>query len=340
MTSENRHPQEISTLGLLAASLNGALVLATIRQLGAIEAARSEAHLHRGTWSRRLARATRERLVTPRDCARFHAEHERAMGLEVHLHMVDEAQAWLIYSPAASNSAWEHVTAVAALPACVGRTRFRVRHAATAAAARTPVVFVQTHDVTEGDPFDAGYFAPADADDEHYRWCPGPLPRPNGGETRESTIPPSRSARYTRALARRRIVALFEFFGTSTAGAIVEHAFATLLVARHTWLLERSGVGAVTSPREAARLCGRVSTWLGEPAAIDVEKVTIGPVGRGVLPNEVATRLSQAIVSGWNAVLPLYGFNLRVASDCHVPAGGSGLRFYCVDNAGRAIHDQ
>jgi hypothetical protein len=322
---------------VFATSLNTALVLATVRLLGSQEAASCEYAVHEALWREQLGpyRAS-GRLTGPLECAGAHLLIEREAGMSVSLFDSHDEKVWLLYPPPyrLGDGPLAPGTGVAAIPGEVGHAYFRARHAATAAYAG--IRFVQTHDMTEGDICDAGYFMALSPSSESYAWEHGTEPPP--GLVLDRTAGEQVSAARCGALLmanrtelHRRIGALCERAGTASAALIAEHALATVLVGRYQWLLDRLDMTGLSSPLYAAQLYAESCGWMGDRPAVmdhgDHALVRHDSAVTPLLPGS-SERFLQAAANAWAAVLPLYRFEAGVSLDLGSSPGTASLRFF------------
>jgi hypothetical protein len=220
----------------------------------------------------------------------------------------------------------------AAFGSAIGAAQYRARHGTTAALVGGPLVeFVHTHDLTDGDPGDAGYFAAAAhplSADEHY------------GRERGAQLPsfPARAAGRVGVEPRSpwvdaavwRMVVLAERLGIVGATAVTEHALRTVFTAVGGRLPDLLGMPPVRprSPRPTStplpprRWGTKSSSVTGRHVVADCTSDRLWD-GHPDIPAAVR----DTAVRAWSAALPHHEWDLRVRS---IPSG-AGSRTMVFD---------
>lgn len=265
-----------SVATVLWSAVTCALTLSCIRTHGQAEAAALVFAAERRRHERLLATAAPSGSTTLWRCAMLHRELETREGLRPEV-IEDAGRVWLRYR--APHWSGHGITGPPATPAAlgpaIGRAHYRARHGLTAEVIGGPgVVFVHTHDVTDGDAFDAGYFATVAgaSAEEHYVRSPGETPP--AFAVAESRPPPRDLESVTpwAASAAWHMVVLTERLGVVGAAAVIEHALRTVLTAYWPWLPGALGLDPIVTPVDAGCLFATVARLLGD----DVDELSTG----------------------------------------------------------------
>lgn len=263
-------------------------------------------------------------------CGRYHYFSNSLGGLP--MEYVEELpdRVWVRYRP----PFWigDGVTLPSAGPAALGSAfgtaAFRGWHGNNGALLGNPrLAFVQTQNLADGDPWDAGYFCEVDRDlppgEAHLRspgeW--GPRFDPDAAPVLPSADWPE--ARRWRALRNyavdhtaTRFTILSEMFGTLGAAHVVEHGFRMVLAQRWETLASSVGVDGVTSPADAARFVAAVRSLIDDDGVVETRSdgtaIARFESSRMWRDEEVALAdIDHAIARAWSATLPLHHRDLR-----------------------------
>jgi hypothetical protein len=262
-------------------------------------------------------------------CGRYHYFSNTLGGLPMEYVEESPRKVWVRYRPPfwIGDGVTQPCAGPAALGSAFGRAAFRGWHARNGAALGNPrLAFVQTQKLTDGDPWDAGYFLEADCDlepDETYQRRPGewgprfdPAAAP---KLPHADWPAERRMRALRSYAvdhtATRFTVLAEMLGVGAAAAVVEHAFRTVLAQRSIELPRALGLGPVETPLDAARFAAAVRALLDDPVEIEEgagEAVLRSASSRMWRDEPVPlSAIDAAIASAWSATLPLHAPGLR-----------------------------
>lgn len=304
---------------VLWSSMSSALTLSCIRAHGQAEAAALEFEAERRRHEPLLATTTGPAASKgPWRCAEAHLDLDVREGLRPEV-VEDASRVWLRYrTPHWSGHGTTGPPATpAAFGPAIGNAHYRARHGLTAAVLGGPdVVFVHTHDVTDGDACDAGYFARGSGligtDGNYVRSAGEDLPafaaaeRPPPGP---GTVTPWASA------TAWRMIVLTERLGVVDASAVIEHALRTVLTACWQWLPGALGLNPVHTPFDAACLYAATARLLGDDVEVSADH------GSAMVQStterfwdghqHVPSRIREAIVRGWSASLTHHGWDLR-----------------------------
>lgn len=254
-------------------------------------------------------------------CARAHLALDGHIGVPAEAFRASAGRTWLRYRPPHWFGHGLHApsAAVAVLDSSMGQAWFRARHAVTAARLGSPTVaFVHTHDMTDGDPLNAGYFVdrgvPLDEGDRYVREHDVALPDPAALEVMSEPASANTIRWSPQSGAALRMAVLGDTLGPVGAAAIIEHAWRIVLGAYWAWLPGAFGVAEVRTPLDAARLYAAVLEASGTPAEVEScgdDALVHHEVPHAVLPGAVSAAGVQAMVNGWSAILPNFAWELR-----------------------------
>jgi hypothetical protein len=325
--------------GVLWSSVSSALTLACIRTHGQREAAALEYEAERRQHELTLAGA---RPRGPWRCAETHLDLDRRAGLRPEATEDAAGRVWLRYrSPHWSGHGTAGPpTTPAAFGAAIGEAHYRARHGTTAEVIGGPgVVFVHTHDLTHGDPCDAGYFeAPGEppAPGEHYRRRRD-VPMPVFGAEARPSAPFAGNGERSPwvSSAAWRMIVLVERLGVVGGAAVAEHALRTVLTALGGWLSEALSEGPVRTPLDAAHLYASVGRMVGDEVTVrDHDGVVVAtcPTERLWDGHPLApTALRDTVVRAWSATSPHHAWDIRAR--LMPPVAGDGARRVLFDRA-------
>jgi hypothetical protein len=261
---------------VLWSAVASALALSCIRTHGQAEAAALVFAAESRRHERLLATATPSGSTALWRCAMVHVDLETREGLRPEV-IEDAGRVWLRYR--APHWSGHGVTGPPATPAAlgpaIGRAHYSARHGLTAEVVGGPgVIFVHTHDLTDGDAFDAGYFATVAGDgaEEHYVRSRGVKPPAFAGAENRPQPRDSQSVTPWAASAAWHMVVVTERLGVVGGAAVIEHAVRTVLTACWPWLPGALGLDPIVTPTDAARLYASVARLLGD----DVEELAAG----------------------------------------------------------------
>lgn len=212
----------------------------------------------------------------------------------------------------------------------LGIAPFQGWHANNGAVLDNPhLVFVQTQNLLDGDPWDAGYYTEAEQtfpDGEAYvrakagEWGPpmvvadAPTPA-TGAWPAERRLGALRN--YAVSTTTSRIVTISQILGEVAAGELAEEAFRVVLTQFASELPEQLGLATVDSPYSAARYVSAFLSLAGDEA--EVATVAGGAqliVGRSRMWRFEADPLAEvdrAVARAWEMTLPLHQPGLRCA---------------------------
>lgn len=319
---------------VLWSSVSSALTLACIRTHGQREAAALEYEAERRHHELSLSA---HQPGGPGRCAAAHLDLDHRAGLRPETTRDATGRVWMRYRTPhwSGHGTAGPPTTPAAFGAAVGEAHYRGRHGTTAALIGGPTVaFVHTHDLTDGDPCDAGYFETGNvqlAPDGHYRRQRGePLPVfaaavPAAG-TGDSTRSPWVSA------AAWRAIVLVERFGVVGGVAVVEHALRVVFTALGGWLPGALGLTAIRTPRDAAALYAAVAGTVGDDVVVtEVDGDAVASCDTDRLWEghaQVPEILRETVVRAWSAALPHHEWDLRARlAECTRSNSGMTVRF-------------
>lgn len=265
-------------------------------------------------------------------CARVHLQVDELVATDGRVPQAwedENGRVWLRSGPArvAPPEAWTP-SAPSAIPAVfaasVGQARARARQATTAARiGGVSVQFVHTHDLTDGDVWDAGYFvehASPLAAGEHYRrerathFARNVAARQLAPVLDVATTLEEATDAALRA-ATWKMVVLAEQLGVVGAAAVVEHALRTVLTAYFQWLPAALGLEPLATPLDAARLYAGAALLIGDEVTVtdDGDHALARHAndrmwrGHGTVPQTIR----EAVVRGWSGALPHYCWDLH-----------------------------
>lgn len=275
-------------------------------------------------------------------CGKYHYFSNSLGGLPMEYVEESPHKVWVRYRPPfwIGDGVTQPSAGPAFLSAQFGRAAFRGWHAHNGAMLGNPrLAFVQTQNLTDGDPWDAGYFLETDRDlepEETYQRRPGEWgPRFDAAQAPRlphADWPDERRARALRNYAvdhvATRCTVLCEMHGVPAGAAVVEHGVRMLLAQRWIAYPRMFGIDSIRTPRAAAEYFAGMAGLLdddleicgGDGAADEV--VVRQSTARLWRDEPVAlVEIDQAIASAWSAVLPLYAWGLRMRLERAISAG-------------------
>ncbi len=264
-------------------------------------------------------------------CGKYHYFSNTLGGLPMEYVEETPNKVWVRYRPPfwIGDGVTQPSAGPAALGSDFGRAAFRGWHSHNGAMIGNPrLAFVQTQNLTDGDPWDAGYFCEFDRDlepEETYQRRPGEW-GPEFDPARAPALPHASwpQERKLRALRNyavdhtaTRFTILSEILGLQAAAAVVEHAFRMVLAQRWLELPAALGIEHIDTPLKAAHYMATTRGLLNEEAEIieNTGEVRVRFSTSRMWRDEpiALPEIDQAIVRAWSGVLPMHSPGLR----CH-----------------------
>lgn len=306
---------------VLWSSISSALTLSCIRTYGQEEAAALEYEAEQRRHELRLASSKPENsdVAAPWRCARAHLTLDSREGLRPEAAEDSAGRVWLRYrTPHWSGHGTVGPPATpAAFGPAIGQARYRGRQATTAARFGGPAVaFIHTHDLTDGDAYDAGYFiehAQPHGFEGHYHRRSGEAPpsfaaRPAPPQSDDEVTPWVSAATW-------RMIVLAERLGPVGAATVIEHAFRTVLTTCWQWLPTALGLQPIRTPSDAAGLYAATARLIGNKVLVTAHdghasvRVDVDRLWDG--HTNVPTTFNGAMVRAWSASLTHHHWGLH-----------------------------
>ena len=262
-------------------------------------------------------------------CGRYHYFSNSLGGLPME-YVEEPNRVWIRYRPPfwIGDGVTQPSGGPAALGSSFGYAAFRGWHGNNGTVLGNPrLTFVQTQNLTDGDPWDAGYFCEMDRDmppGEGYQRSPGEWGPAFDPEKAPKLLhadwPEERRWRallnYSVDHTATRFTILSEILGLTAAAAVVEHGYRMLIAQRWETLPGSVGVDRVSTPLEAARYVAGIRGLLNDEGEITEgpdNTVTLRFSGSRMWRDEAVPLpdIDQAIARAWSGVLPLHQSGLR-----------------------------
>jgi hypothetical protein len=264
--------------------------------------------------------------VTPdtTKCVLYHCMSNSLGGIRARYAVESPSKAWVLYLPSTLSSGWASYTNEASLAA------FKGWYANNGPAlGNDRLAFVVTHLISQGDPFDAGYFVEAHyavEPEDRCRFEPGTTPPP-ASQRRFAAFDDELWPEARRLKARRNFAVDWAWNHVGGAGALlgesgiaaVRHAFGIVVNVYLPYFRAAVGGGG-------ASMIGRYFQAVHEIAGFPVStsesdagfRVNIGhdPLERSSfkLSKSTADALHQSILDAWTTMTTDYGVAIRSAS--------------------------
>ena len=262
-------------------------------------------------------------------CGRYHYFSNTLGGLPMEYVEETPNKVWVRYRPPfwIGDGVTQPSAGPAALGSAFGRAAFRGWHGHNGGTLGNPrLAFVQTQNLTDGDPWDAGYFWEGERDlqpGESYQrrpgeWGPAFDPQ-NAPRLPHADWPEERRMRALRNYAvdhtATRFTVLSELVGIISAARIVEHAVCMVLAQRWESLPASVGVAHVETPLEAAAFFAGLAALLDDELEIEIraEDAVVRQHTMRMWRDEPVPlpQIDHAFARAWNAALPLQAWGLR-----------------------------
>lgn len=256
-------------------------------------------------------------------CGKYHYFSNSLGGLPMEYVEETPHKVWVRYRPPfwIGDGVFQPSAGPAALGSAFGRAAFHGWHAHNGVMLGNPrLAFVQTQNLTDGDPWDAGYFQEFDHDLEPeltYQRRPGEWgPRFDPAAAPKLPFDDWPEARQIRALRNyavdhtaTRFTTLSALIGIKAAAAVVEHGLRMLLAQRWLALPQSLGLERIDSHRAAAGYLAAVRGLIGDEAEIDAgEQETVVRFNASRMWRDEdlpLPEIDQAIARAWSGTLPL-----------------------------------
>jgi hypothetical protein len=278
-------------------------------------------------------------------CAKYHYFSNVLGGLPLEYVEESPTKIWLRYrAPYWVGDGVGHSSAgPAGMPSALGRAPFLGWHANNGAVLGNPnLVFIQTQNLLDGDPWDAGYYTELNEEQEPgvaYKrrtgeWGPEVdpaglprLPHDDWPELRKR-----RALRnYAVSTTASRVSTACDVLGVEETATVVQHAFTAVLSQFWRALPQAMGISSISSASDAASYFARVLALNGDSCRVEgVDDRTVivrHPVSRFWRHEEfVVQEIDRAIGNAWSRSLTLYGS--RLSCSLALPSDVAGERVW------------